>query len=300
MDKLSISLWIAYLKMKANTYVWMAWLTTATAAVILTYNPVYLTALLIILTLIAISRNIDAVRYLKTGIVFGLLPLAINVFFVHKGVNVIAIIPGKVKILSTTLPLPLISGAITLESTVFGFITMLILADMLLAFGIFSRMVNPDSLLGITPKIFFNSSLLTSIALRFTPVISDDMNSITDAQRSRGLNLKEGSLPQRLLKHKALIVPALVNTLERSFNLAESMASRAYTKNRTRYSKEEWRKGDYIKIIILSISFLTLLWFKAANILAYWPYDSLIPTVSMLPFISMPLLLSPLKDGNDH
>lgn len=300
MDKLSISLRISGLKMKTNTYVWIAWLTTTIITGVLTYNPIYLTALFITLIAIAASYNLDYKRYLKLGVISGILPLALNVLFVHRGVAVLIQIPAKFEVLSINLPLVLLSGPITLESLIFGLVMALLLIDMLLAFGIFSSIVNPDSLLRITPKLFFNSSLLTSIALRFTPVISDDMNSIKDAQRARGLNLSKGNFVSRIIKHKALIVPAMVSSLERSFNLAESMASRAYNKNRTKYLTETWRIQDYLAIFLLALSFCFLLWSKVNGLLAYWPYQLLTPTLSSLPVIAVIMLTSPMLEKWPH
>jgi energy-coupling factor transporter transmembrane protein EcfT len=166
---------------------------------------------------------------------------------------------------------------------------------MILAFGIFSSIVTPDALLRITPKFFFNSTLLMSIALRFTPVISDDMQAIKDAQRSRGLNLSQGNLFTRLLKHKALVVPAVVSSLERSLNLAEAMASRAYNKNRTKYVLERWHTQNHITLGMLAISLAILLWSKANGLLFYWPYNSLAPPFSLIPLVAILLLIIPIR-----
>jgi len=283
-----------------NTHVWILWLTLTAAAIILTYNPLYLTTLFTLLIIISIKQEIDYKKYLKTTLFFALLPLLVNVFFVHRGNTILYTIPHKTNILSLSLPLLLISGPITLESIIFGLITTLLLANMLLAFGIFSEKTNPDSILRITPKTFFNTSLIVSIAMRFTPVISNDLQAIKDAQRSRGLNLKKGNLISKLIKHKALIVPSMVSSLERSFNLAESMAARGYTKNRTKYTTEKWSKTSYIVILSLLISLTILLYSKASGLLTYWPYDTLTPTPHTLPIISLIMLTIPLTRKCNH
>jgi len=270
--------------MKPNTYI---------TAGILTYNPIYLTAILITLVAVSLACKTNWKKHLKTGLIFGTLPLLINTLFVHRGATVLMQIPAKTSILSFSIPIFLLSGPITLESITFGLTMALLLVDMVLTFGIFSSIVTPDALLRITPKFFFNSTLLTSIALRFTPVISDDMQAIRDAQRSRGLNLSQGNLFVRLMKHKALVVPAVVSSLERSLSLAEAMASRAFNKNRTKYIVERWHINDYLTIGMLAISLAILLYSKANGLLSYWPYNSLTPAFSLIPLAAILLLVTP-------
>jgi len=279
--------------MTQNTRVWLIWLAAVTITGVLTYNPIYLAAIFITLLALSKTYGIPCKRYIQSGLLFALLPLAVNLLFVHGGASTLIEIPTKIKVIGLSIPLLLVSGPITLESLAFGLTMALLLLDMLLAFGIFSSIINPDSLLNITPKLLFNSSLLSSIALRFTPVISDDMKSIRDAQRSRGLNLSTGNLAARILKHRALVVPALVSSLERSFNLAESMASRAYTKNRTAYRTEAWRPKHILTLTLVFSATALVMLSKAAGLLDYWPYSSLTPDVSPLPLLALLLLASP-------
>jgi energy-coupling factor transport system permease protein len=293
MDNLSISIAIPHLKMKVNTYVWLAWLAIALLTGILTYNPLYLFALFIALVIIARLHRMNIKKYLISGMMFGLLPLFINTFFVHRGATVLINIPQHLTAFSLKIPLFFLAGPLTLESALFGCVMALLLLDMLLAFGIFSAMVNPDALLRVTPHLFFNSALLASIAMRFTPVISDDMNAVRDAQRSRGLALSKGSLPKRILNHKALIVPTLVSSLERSFNLAESMAVRAYTKNRTNYARESWKARDYLSTAALLCSGFLLILYKINGELTYWPYNLITPTFNLQPIIAIALITIP-------
>jgi len=280
--------------MKANTYTKTIWLLLTVLACMLTYNPIYLTIILLILLAIAMRQQIEYSRYLKSGILFGILPLLVNVLFVHRGQTILLTIPSTLQIINLKIPLLLLTGPITLESVIFGAIMTLLLLDMLLAFGIYSSKISPDSLLSITPKFLFNSSLLIAIALRFTPIISDDLSSIADAQRSRGLNLSKGNLFQRILKHKALIIPSLVNSLERSFNLAEALAARAYSRKRTRFIQEPWHAVDYASLLTIASSLLILLISKANGLLEYWPYSKITPEFDLLPAVGLLLISIPV------
>ncbi|MDD5111164.1 MAG: energy-coupling factor transporter transmembrane component T [Candidatus Altiarchaeota archaeon] len=280
--------------MAYNAKILALWLTATVAAGVLTYNPVYLLALLMTLAWTAASQKINYRQTIRAGLAFGLLPLFVNVLFVHKGSTVLLEIPNKIQLSEIQIPLFLIGGPITLESTAFGLIMAVLIMDMLLAFAIFSALVPPESILRITPPLLSSSSLLMSIALRFTPVVSDDMQSIRDAQRSRGLALSSGSLISRLSKHSALIIPAVVSSLERSFNLAESMACRSYNKNRTTYKTESLQKSDYLPLLALAASIVMLALSAASGILDYWPYRSLVPQVNIIPVIAIALFAIPM------
>jgi len=294
MDKLSISIRITQIKMKVNTTIRILWLLAAVAAGVLTYNPLYLAALFITLITTASLNKIDYKHNIRAGLAFGLLPLFVNVLFVHKGNTVLLEIPTKIHISAIQIPLFLIGGPITIESTIFGLTMAVLIMDMLLAFGIFSALVPPESLLRITPPFLSSSSLLMSIALRFTPVVSDDLNSIRDAQRSRGLALASGSMPNRIAKHSALVIPAVVSSLERSFNLAESMACRAYGKNRTSYIIERWGKSDYAALAALAASAGMLILSAVSGMLDYWPYRLLTLSIHAMPPLAIALLIIPL------
>ncbi len=273
--------------MTRNPYVWTAWLFASMIAVIMTYNPVYLAIILISGIFISIVLKIEWLRIIKFGIALSIVPFIVNVFFVHL---------GKTILFETIL------GLITLEAILFGLIMSLLLIDMILLFGIFNSVVGFDSILGITPNIFSKSALVASISMNFIPTLTRDMDSIRDIQRSRGLNLNNGSLSERIKNHISIITPLLMNSLERSYNLAEAMESRAYTGVRTRYKRWRWKKNDAVILILILISLSGILYSKISGYLEYWPYESLrIPEISIIVIIPLLLLAIPpiITDRNE-
>ena len=74
------------------------------------------------------------------------------------------------------------------------------------------------------PGYMPGASLAVSIALRFIPTVVRDNASIRDAQAARGVRLNYGSTRDRVLNQAATLVPTVITSLERGFNLAESMA----------------------------------------------------------------------------
>lgn len=103
-------------------------------------------------------------------------------------------------------------------------------------------------------------AMMISISLRFIPTLVEETNRIIKAQTSRGVDLDEGSLKEKLMAILALIVPLFVSAFQRAEELANAMEARGYIPNRvrTRYKQLKMRKKDYILlgicVILLSIN----------------------------------------------
>ncbi len=287
--------------MSRNPHIWIAWLFVSMLAVIMTYNPVYLSIILISGIIISILLKIEWLRIIKFGIALSIVPFIVNVFFVHLGKTVLFEIPFRISVFGISISPLFISGPITLEAIIFGLIMSLLLIDMILIFGIFNSIVNFDEIIRVVPKAFSKSALVASISMNFIPTLTRDRDSIIDIQRSRGLNLNNGSLSERIKNHISIITPLLMNSLERSYNLAEAMESRAYTGVRTRYKRWRW-KNDTVILMLIIISLSGILYSKISGYMEYWPYESLrIPEISIIVIISLlPLAISPIiTDRNE-
>jgi energy-coupling factor transport system permease protein len=249
-----------------NTITWTAWMLSGVLIISLTYNPPYLAVMLIILLTLAHQLKNPPTGHVKTGVLFSIPLLLINTLFIHTGEHVIATIPAKI----ADIPLPLIAGPITLESIYAAFVFMLLMIDMLLLFMVYQNQTTPDALLRLAPKSLSHSALLTAIALRFLPTLAADVHSISEANRSRGLRLENTPLPRKIRNHGSLIIPALVNSLERSYNLAESLSSRGYGGGRTRYASEEWTRRDKALTLLYTLIAATTLALRVLGRLAFW------------------------------
>lgn len=91
-------------------------------------------------------------------------------------------------------------------------------------------------------------AMLISIALRFIPDLIEETQRIMKAQESRGVDLKEGKIKERIMAILALIVPLFVSAFQRAEDLANAMEARGYApgEKRTRYKKLEMETRDYI------------------------------------------------------
>lgn len=98
-------------------------------------------------------------------------------------------------------------------------------------------------------------AMMISIALRFIPTLIEETQRIMKAQASRGVDMEEGSLMEKVKAILSLIVPLFVSAFQRAEDLAYAMEARGYIPNRmrTRYKQQKMEGRDYV---LLSASVL--------------------------------------------
>ena len=94
-------------------------------------------------------------------------------------------------------------------------------------------------------------AMMISIALRFIPTLIEETQRIMNAQASRGVDLDNGSLKEKLMAILSLIVPLFISAFDRADQLANAMEARGYNPNaqRTRYKVLKMSSLDYIGLI---------------------------------------------------
>lgn len=71
-------------------------------------------------------------------------------------------------------------------------------------------------------------AMTMTIALRFIPTLIDEMEKITNAQKSRGADLDSGNLVQRAKALVPVLIPLFVSSFRRARELAYAMECRCY------------------------------------------------------------------------
>lgn len=284
--------------MKSSTTYWTAWTLTAALIAVLTFNPAYLIILFLSVAVNARRSQIPVLQIVRLGIFFSIPLLLVNTLLVHKGTQIIFEIPQHVKIISQEIPLLILAGPVTLESIGAGLIFALLLVNMLLIFTVFNKNTTPESIISILPKAFGNSALLIALSLKFVPTLTRDARSISDAQKSRGQG-KQGIGNIRGLA--SLFIPLLVNSLERSYSLAEAIESRAYTASRTSYRQERIKGMAVVRMLLFAILIILFTFLKISSRLDYWApqaiqvLDSFPPFNLLIAFSILLLAIPPLK-----
>ena len=105
-------------------------------------------------------------------------------------------------------------------------------------------------------------AMLISIALRFIPDLIDETERIMKAQESRGVDMKEGKLSERVMAILSLIVPLFVSAFQRAEDLANAMEARGYAPGepRTRYNVLKMERRDYILLLGAVLLLACMIW----------------------------------------
>ena len=120
----------------------------------------------------------------------------------------------------------------------------------LASFSIFFLTTTPEEL-GMTLtklRIPYMYSFAFISAIRFTPILAEELQSIMDAQRSRGLELDKDGPISRIRRYIPILVPLIVNVLRRSYDLAEAMEVKCFgaSKKRTFLKELKMNAKDYL------------------------------------------------------
>ncbi|MCG6535453.1 MAG: energy-coupling factor transporter transmembrane protein EcfT, partial [Syntrophales bacterium LBB04] len=71
-------------------------------------------------------------------------------------------------------------------------------------------------------------AMMVSLALRFMPVLLEELERIKTAQLARGADFRSGSLVRRARAAASLAVPLIVGAFRRADELADAMEARGY------------------------------------------------------------------------
>lgn len=103
-------------------------------------------------------------------------------------------------------------------------------------------------------------AMIMSIALRFVPILVEELDKIMKAQLARGMDFKEGNLFVRLKKLMPIIIPLFVSAVRRSHELALAMDARCYHggEGRTKMKPLVYQRRDYIGYIFVVFYLLAM------------------------------------------
>ncbi len=85
-------------------------------------------------------------------------------------------------------------------------------------------------------RVPYQAAFAFSLAIRMVPTIIGTALTVTEAQRSRGLDLESGGPLARLRNHIPLLVPIFLHTLRNTDQLAKALESRGFGARRERTS----------------------------------------------------------------
>ena len=133
---------------------------------------------------------------------------------------------------------------------------------------VFAMSTSPRDLISslVKLKVPYEIAFMLTLAIRFVPVITKELNHVISAQKARAHKLKF-SLRHPVESAKSFIpilIPTLMILFKKSLDLAMSIESRAFRaeKKRTFPPRLKFKIYDYLAILLLAVLFYMLLYYK--------------------------------------
>ena len=111
-------------------------------------------------------------------------------------------------------------------------------------------------------------AMMMSIALRFIPILLEEMDRIMKAQQARGADFESGNLIRKVKNMVPLLVPLFISAFRRANDLAMAMEARCYHggDHRTQMKPLRYKKRDYIAYILLFVYLAVAIGFRVTNL----------------------------------
>jgi len=207
-----------------NPFCKLAWVASVVVLALILNHPLFLLFLFLSTLPMVITAKVwrEWTSFMRLALYLCVAIVIVNALMSYHGTHILLEAPFRVPVMGTPV--------ITLESTFYGVAMCLRLLAIISAFAVLTFTVHPDDMMlsMIKMGLPYKSVLVASLSTRFIPNLIQDVGRITDVQRSRGLELDKGRLPQRVKSRTRVIVPLLSNSLDRTVQIAEAMESRAF------------------------------------------------------------------------
>lgn len=101
-------------------------------------------------------------------------------------------------------------------------------------------------------------AMIMTLALRFIPVLIEEIERIMNAQKARGADLETGGLIKRAKALVPILIPLFISSFRRAYELAFAMECRCYTggEGRTRMKQMKLSLRDFVALGVTAL-FLT-------------------------------------------
>lgn len=228
-------------------------------------DPIYLWLLVLGIAILSLLSGIP-ISFLNRLILITL-PFAVILLLIHGilnkwyGITPLVVIPAAV---------PLIGGWTFLykEGTLFGLgmaartYALMLSMPMIIYTTDMNKFVLALIKFGVPYKITF----VFTTALRFAPLLIQEMQAIQDAQRLRGLDTAKMSILQRGKILAAMVVPLILGAMTKSMQLEIALQAKAFSgsSKRTYLHKIEMSNFDW------AVTALVIIGTLVAVVLRYW------------------------------
>lgn len=125
------------------------------------------------------------------------------------------------------------------------------------------RLLKPLKYIGLQEAVHVMAMMIT-IALRFIPTLIEETDKIMSAQKARGADLESGTLLERIKALIPILVPLLISSVRRAYDLAEAMECRCYNggSGRVRMKQLKLCTRDWISFGFVLLCALAIILFN--------------------------------------
>ncbi len=236
---------------RAHPLASVAYVAALALAALVLADPLEVVLLLgLILGVLTAAHRLRASRpYVRLALYVAVFLAVLNPLFSQGGLDVL-----------WQAHLPLLHIRLTIQGLAYGAVTGLRLMAVMLAFALYTVVLDPDDQLALMSRFSFRSGLVVSLATRLFPVLQRDAGRIADAQRSRGVELDRGPRRARAVARVPLLAALFTQSLERAMDVGSAMTARGYgRRGRTRWQgTRRWRTGDRIVLAAAGVAALAL------------------------------------------
>jgi len=210
-------------------------------------NPAYLWALVLLIVALSVAGGIPLSFVLRLVLIVA--PFAVMLMLMHGFFNAF----GHTPIVGPPPEwVPLIGGklALRLEGLIFGLgmagrmYALLLTMPLVISTTDINKLVLALVKLNIPYKITF----VISTAMRFAPLLLEEIHTIIDAQRLRGLEIERMNLIRRAKVYSTVAVPLILGALNKSMQLEIALQAKAFSGSgdRTYLHSIEMRPLDWM------------------------------------------------------
>lgn len=104
-------------------------------------------------------------------------------------------------------------------------------------------------------------AMMMSIALRFIPILMEELDKIMKAQTARGADFESGKLQERIKALVPILVPLFISAFRRANDLAMAMEARCYRggAGRTKMKPLKYKQADFYAYCSMFIYLMLIL-----------------------------------------
>lgn len=112
-------------------------------------------------------------------------------------------------------------------------------------------------------KVPYELAFMVSLAIRFLPLLQEEITDMMTAIQLRGVNLKRIPLARRLKTYAYLLMPMIASVLMKSRELSMAMEMRAFRAypTRTSYRRLTFTTPDYVVMAASGVVLVITAWF---------------------------------------